>query len=37
MHKTGACLQLLGLWGDPRWQARELAPDLPRGQLLAQG
>jgi hypothetical protein len=37
MHKTGACLQLLGLRGDPRWQAWELAPDLPRGQLLAQG
>jgi hypothetical protein len=37
MHKTGACLQLPGRWGDPQWQARELAPDLPRGQLLAQG
>jgi hypothetical protein len=37
MHKTGACLQLLGLRGDPQWQARELAPGLPRGQLLAQG
>jgi hypothetical protein len=36
MHKTRACLQLLGLRGDPRWQAQELAPDLPRGQLLAQ-
>jgi hypothetical protein len=36
MHKTGACLQLLGLRGDPQWQARELALDLPRGQLLAQ-
>jgi hypothetical protein len=36
MHKIGAFLQLLGLRGDPRWQARELAPDLPRGQLLAQ-
>jgi hypothetical protein len=31
MHKTGACLQLLGLRGDPRWQARELAPGLPHG------
>jgi hypothetical protein len=37
MHKTGACLQMLGLRGDPRWQSRELAPGLPRGQLLAQG
>jgi hypothetical protein len=37
MHKTGACLQLLGLWGDPRWQAREMVHDLPHGQLLAQG
>jgi hypothetical protein len=36
MHKTGACLQMLGLWGDPLWQARELAPGLPRGQLLAR-
>jgi hypothetical protein len=36
MHKTGACLQMLGLWGDLLWQARELAPDLPRGQLLAR-
>jgi hypothetical protein len=31
MRKTGACLQLLGLQGDPRWQALELAPGLPRG------
>jgi hypothetical protein len=37
MHKTGACLQLLGLRVDPRWQFRKLAPGLPRGQLLAQG
>jgi hypothetical protein len=37
MHKTGFCLQLLGLRGDPRWQSRELAPGLTRGQLLAQG
>jgi hypothetical protein len=36
MHITGACLQMLGLRGDLLWQARELAPDLPRGQLLAQ-
>jgi hypothetical protein len=36
MHKTRACLQLLGLRGDPRWQAPELAPDFSRGQLLAQ-
>jgi hypothetical protein len=36
MHKTGACLQMLGLQGDPLWQARELAPSLPRGQLLAR-
>jgi hypothetical protein len=34
MHKTGACLQLLGLRGDPRWQARELTPNPPRGQPL---
>jgi hypothetical protein len=37
MHKTGACLQMLGLRGDPRWQARELAPGLYRGQLHARG
>jgi hypothetical protein len=37
MHKTGPCLQMLGLQGDPRWQSWELAPGLPRGQLLAQG
>jgi hypothetical protein len=36
MHKTGACLQLLELRGDPLWQARELAPGLSRGQLLAR-
>jgi hypothetical protein len=36
MHKIGACLQMLGLRGDPLWQARELAPGLPRGQLLAR-
>jgi hypothetical protein len=36
MHKTGACLQLLGLREDPQWQARELAPELPHGQLLAR-
>jgi hypothetical protein len=36
MHKTGACLQMLGLTGDPRWQARVLALGLPRGQLLAR-
>jgi hypothetical protein len=27
---------MLGLRGDPRWQSRELAPGLPREQLLAQ-
>jgi hypothetical protein len=27
---------MLGLWGDLLWQARELAPGFPRGQLLAQ-
>jgi hypothetical protein len=37
MHKTGACLQKLRLRGDPWWQALELAPELPLGQLLAQG
>jgi hypothetical protein len=37
MHITGACLQLLGLWEDHRWQSRELAPGLPCGKLLAQG
>jgi hypothetical protein len=36
MHKTGACIQMLGLRGDPLRQARELAPGLPRGQLLAR-
>jgi hypothetical protein len=36
MQKTMACLQMLGLRGDPRWQSRELAPGLPREQLLAQ-
>jgi hypothetical protein len=36
MHKIGAWLQMLGLRGDPLWQAQELAPGLPRGQLLAQ-
>jgi hypothetical protein len=25
MHKTEACLQMLGLQGDPQWQSRELA------------
>jgi hypothetical protein len=34
MHKTGACLQKLGLRGDPRWQALELAPDLLGSSLL---
>jgi hypothetical protein len=29
--KTGACLQMLGLQGDLLWQARDLAPGLPRG------
>jgi hypothetical protein len=36
MDKTGACLQMLGLREDPLWQARELAPRLPRGLLHAQ-
>jgi hypothetical protein len=36
MHKTGACLQMLGLRGDLLWQVRELALDLTRGQLLAR-
>jgi hypothetical protein len=36
MHKTEAFLQMLGLRGDPLWQARELAPGLPRGQFLAR-
>jgi hypothetical protein len=36
MHKTGACLQMLGLREDPLWQARELAPGLPLRQLLAR-
>jgi hypothetical protein len=36
MHKTGACLQLLGLRGDPLWQVRELALGIPRGHLLAR-
>jgi hypothetical protein len=35
MHKTGACVQMLGLWEDPLWQARERAPGLPLGKLLA--
>jgi hypothetical protein len=35
MHKTGACVQMLGLREDPLWQARELAPRLPHEQLLA--
>jgi hypothetical protein len=35
MHKTEACLQMLGLREDPQWQARELAPGLPLRQLLA--
>jgi hypothetical protein len=35
MHKTGACLQMLG-WGGPQWQALVLAPGLPPKQLLAQ-
>jgi hypothetical protein len=34
MHKIRACLQMLGLREDPRWQAWELAPGLPLGQLL---
>jgi hypothetical protein len=37
MHKNGAFLQKLGLQGGPRWQAIELAPGLPLGQLLARG
>jgi hypothetical protein len=37
MHKTGACLQKLGLRGGPRWQALELTPGLPPEQLLAPG
>jgi hypothetical protein len=37
MHKIGACLQKLRLRGGPRWQALELAPELPLGQLLARG
>jgi hypothetical protein len=37
MHKTGACLQKPGLQGGPQWQALELAPGLPLGQLLARG
>jgi hypothetical protein len=36
MHKTGACLQMLGLRGDLLWLAWELAPGLPHGHLLAQ-
>jgi hypothetical protein len=36
MHKTEACLQKLGLRGAPQWQALELAPGLPLGQLLAR-
>jgi hypothetical protein len=28
MHKTVACLQMLGLQGDLMWQARELAPSF---------
>jgi hypothetical protein len=34
MHKIGACLQKLGLRGDPRWQA--MAPELLLEQLLAR-
>jgi hypothetical protein len=34
MHKTGACLQLLGLQGDLLWQVRELAHGLLLGQLV---
>jgi hypothetical protein len=34
MHKTGACLQKLKLWEDPRWQALGLAPGLPLGNSL---
>jgi hypothetical protein len=37
MHKTRVCLQKLRLQGDPRWQALELDPRLPLGQLLARG
>jgi hypothetical protein len=37
MHKTGACLQKMGVRGDPRLQALELAPGIPLGQLLARG
>jgi hypothetical protein len=36
MHKTGACLQKMRMWEDPRRQALELAPGLPLGQLLAR-
>jgi hypothetical protein len=36
MQKIRACLQILGLREDPLWQARELAPGLPLGQLLAR-
>jgi hypothetical protein len=37
MHKTGVCLQNLGLREDPQWQALELAPRVILGQLLARG
>jgi hypothetical protein len=36
MHKNRACLQMLGLREDPRWQAQELALGLTLGQLLAR-
>jgi hypothetical protein len=35
MHKIGACLQLLVMWGDLLWLAREQVPGLPLVQLLA--
>jgi hypothetical protein len=37
MHKTGACLQLLGQQKIPQHQVRGLAPELPPRQLLAWG
>jgi hypothetical protein len=37
MHKTGACLQKLGVRGDPRLQALELVPGIPLRQLLVRG
>jgi hypothetical protein len=37
MHKTGACLHVLVLRGDPWWQVRKQTPRFPRDQLLAPG